>query len=110
MVGDASDPVVSIRSSERLDCAFEILANDCRRNVIRYFLPDRRRCTLDELNEYLRISTDLEPERISVDLHHTHIPKLEAIGIVEYDPGSDLLRYHNDSLVEDLLELATEYE
>lgn len=42
--------------------------------------------------------------RSTVALKHDHLPRLDDIGIVEYDWRTDTVRYHPDDRVERLLE------
>lgn len=35
-------------------------------------------------------------ERVRTSLHHVHLPKLDAVGLLEYDPGADRVRLADD--------------
>jgi hypothetical protein len=50
----------------------------------------------------------VEHRSLPVVLHHIHLPKLDAAGVVEYDPDRTTARYSGDCTVERHLELASE--
>lgn len=43
-------------------------------------------------------------DHLLVELHHTHLPKLEAHGVVEYDAESCWVRYQPDERLEAVLD------
>jgi hypothetical protein len=43
-------------------------------------------------------------EKIKITLHHRVLPKLEAYGIIDFDPRSKTIRYWNDTPMEPWLE------
>lgn len=45
-----------------------------------------------------------ERENLAIQLHHTHLPKLAAQGLVEFEPRSGVVRYHSDEQVERMLD------
>jgi DNA-binding transcriptional ArsR family regulator len=45
-----------------------------------------------------------DPERIAIQLEHTHLPTLADHGVVEYDRRSGAVRYQSDEQVEALLD------
>lgn len=113
-------------SSEReelpVGAAFDALKHPHRRYVL-YHLSDRSEgASVGELAE--RIAdweaeaeaadeangiTDLE--RIAVALHHTHLPKLAEIGLIEYDRERDCITRREETAdVEPYLEFAADYE
>ncbi|WP_114579390.1 hypothetical protein [Saliphagus sp. LR7] len=42
-------------------------------------------------------------DQLRLELHHAHLPKLDDVGIVEYDPRSETVRYHPTPRLEKLL-------
>lgn len=72
------------------------------------FGAERRRVALDELAQ-LRAPVDLQElatavadrefdsvdetaaRRVAITLHHAHLPKMADLGVVEYDPGTNLV-------------------
>lgn len=63
------------------DAVFECLADRRRREVVAQ-LRDREAASLGELAE----NADGRDERLALELHHRHLPKLADAGLVEYDP------------------------
>lgn len=71
------------RRPERLDYLFMALASAVRREVIQ-ILVTREACSLASLSREL--DTRHRPSATSQKaLHHIHLPKLEAAGLIEYD-------------------------
>ena len=71
---------------------FGLLSDSRRRDAVRYLVARQHEVSLDELSA--GIATRENPPsrqrlaRISIDLHHVHLPKLADVGIVHYDPES----------------------
>lgn len=83
-----------------LDTYLEILADERRRQVIQ-----RLRTDGDSTLEELATSVDGEhAERLADDLHHNHLPRLAAHGIVEYDTRSGYVRYDPDPELEAIVD------
>lgn len=77
-----------------LDVVFELLANRRRRQVLAVLKTDDRRLTLNDLTKEIAVQetegliTDVPGEDvydIFLSLQHTHVPKLAALELVEYD-------------------------
>ncbi|ELZ46318.1 hypothetical protein C464_10903 [Halorubrum coriense DSM 10284] len=94
------------------DELFSLLSNPRRRFILQYLNKNPESIRLQALATEVAAwenetdpeeLTDKEQKRLYVSLHQTHIPKLEAAGIVEYDGdtgeirltdrGSDVNRY-----------------
>lgn len=82
-------------SSEVVRRVFDALTNAERRYAF-YYLRDRGTATAEELatvvsgwvqsrREQREVVTPADRKRVLVSLHHTHLPKLEAAGLVRYD-------------------------
>lgn len=88
-------------SAVSLDIAFEAGANDRRRRVLQY-LAEHGETDLAELSEVVAAAEyDGEtPETISgqrrkrvyVSLYQTHLPKLDGMGLVDYDDDRGIIR------------------
>jgi hypothetical protein len=81
----------------------DVLRNDRRRLVLERLAEGEDRQTVSDLAEYIATveSGDDPPPRnvrqsVYVSLHQTHLPKLDDLGIVEYDANAkDVLRAEN---------------
>lgn len=79
------------------DTLFSLLSNPRRRFVIRYLYRADESVTLQELATEVAAwenqtepekLTDQERKRVYVSLYQTHVPKLEEVGVIEYDNDS----------------------
>lgn len=87
---------------------FDILSNPRRRFVLYYL---REVDSTVELNTLARAIaawenevdeselTDQDRKRVYVSLYQTHIPKLESVGLIEYDRDSGVVRLTDESSV-----------
>lgn len=71
-----------------------------RRRYVLYALQNEQKATFEEVTERVAIwETETPPEEldertrqnIRVNLHHTHLPKLEDAGIIRYDRQSGVI-------------------
>lgn len=53
---------------------------------------------------------DDQRQRVRTALHHTHLPKLEACGMIVYDTEMEQVRTDTDELSKELLALVAPYE
>lgn len=60
---------------------------------------------LDDLVNSLRDSNALatNSEQLAVRLHHVTLPKLDAIGAIEYEPGNHIIESGESDLIESVL-------
>lgn len=77
----------------------DILRNDRRREMIAFLSQHDGRTTIRELSEHIAtVESDEEPpprnirQSVYVSLHQTHLPKLEALGVIDYDTDSKEIR------------------
>ena len=82
------------------DEIFDLLSNPRRRYVINYLLRENRPVSIQELSKELATwefdvdedqLTDQQEKRIYVALYQTHIPKLEDVGVIDYDDDASLV-------------------
>jgi len=82
------------------DEVFDLLSNPRRRFVINYLLREDRPVSIQELSRELATwefevdpeeLTDQQEKRIYVALYQTHVPKLEDVGVIEYDSDTSLV-------------------
>lgn len=100
--GSGSVPSESfeIADPDALDAIFDVLSNRRRRHVLRcldeYDDPMALADLADEVavREHGTALTEISAEevkRIYVSLYHSHVPRLEDAGVVEYNQDRDLV-------------------
>lgn len=97
---------------QSVDAMFDVLSDRRRRHVLASVLDHGQGIALSELAEDVatrdtgasrgevpphpgenRMEVSGDPvQKLTVSLYHTHLPKLEEAGYVEYDPDSDVVR------------------
>jgi hypothetical protein len=104
-------------ADDSLDSVFELLANHHRRHALVYLagMNDETASVSEVLDYVVARNADSvedlhEAEDVASALHHVHLPKLEAAGVVDYDVRSDTIRYHGQPLLEEGLALAERME
>jgi hypothetical protein len=82
------------------------LSDNIRRELIHYF----ENFASDEIAPLKRVVSHIEGRVPAVDeaelrmsLRHTHIPKLEQRGWIDYDDRTKVIRYHGHEQAEELL-------
>ncbi|MFC7156824.1 hypothetical protein ACFQPA_15410 [Halomarina halobia] len=85
-----------------VDTVFGLLSDGRRRRVLTYLDRHEPRIEVGRLAERLTEGRDgATPEAVAIALHHVHLPKLDAAGVVSYDaaartverePAADQLR------------------
>ncbi|MDZ7730153.1 MAG: hypothetical protein U5K37_03105 [Natrialbaceae archaeon] len=111
-MSETDSEVVVQGESLSLDFVFELLASS-RRRLVLYRLNEARDGTakLEDLARYISVyENESSLESIQLALEHTHLPKLVAAGIVEFDPRSDTIRYWSHPSIEEWLEHANHIE
>lgn len=86
------------------------LISDPRRRTLLYALRENRRDEypvdrlIDLVDERERAIPRREPERsreeLEVSLGHVHLPKLDELGVVDYDTDAGTVRYHRNRALE----------
>ncbi|GAB6860769.1 hypothetical protein ACFR97_00855 [Haloplanus litoreus] len=92
---------------DRLDALFGVLADARRRRVIRILEDaDAEVMAVSTLAEALaaREQTGTSPDRLVVSLRHVHLPRLDAVGIVDFEPDRSQVRYKGAPVAGRLLE------
>ncbi|MFA9418207.1 hypothetical protein [Natrinema sp. HArc-T2] len=97
--------------SPPVDVLLELVAHQHRRDLLRYLIRSTDTPTaIDEVTTHLleryAEGTSEQPDRDQLELllHHIHLPKLTAAGIIEYDSRSNELRYRRHDRLETLLD------
>lgn len=90
------------RESVTYDALFDVLARERRRYALHCLQQYRNPLALADLAdevallehdvESLRRIPEEEVKRIYLNLYHTHIPKMEAASVLEYDQETDSVR------------------
>jgi DNA-binding transcriptional ArsR family regulator len=71
------------------DEIFDVLAHQQRRHILTTLLDCSEEMTVSELAEVTGSKTGDDAERIEVGLYHSHLPRLDGMGIVEYDRDAE---------------------
>jgi hypothetical protein len=86
------------------------LLDQYERRCIIHFLREAEsdHVSVSEVARHLQEQDPTPDDRdeLAIALHHTHLPKLAALGALDFDARSETVRYNGDELVESLLELA----
>lgn len=83
-----------------IEDVFELLADEVRREVCLYFTSTPEAVlTVEDLLSVLGDGRR-DRDRLAIDLHHRHLPKLDAAGLIEYDARSKTARYWGQPTVE----------
>ncbi|RXK46204.1 DUF7344 domain-containing protein [Halorientalis pallida] len=90
--------------------ALEALSDERRRIVVRVLHGTEGTTTLQELATEICLLPDgaQDRDRVVLDLHHRTLPKLDALGLVDYDPADNVVEPR--SALGDLLGLVEHVE
>lgn len=98
-----------------LDEVFEVLANRWRRCAL-YYLAEMPGMVAErsQVVEAIRYAEAAErdpadvpsSDSVALELHHDHLPRLEDVGVIEYDRRQGTVRYHGRPSVEEWLDHA----
>ena len=99
-------------TNNSLDACLQLVADRHRRRVIHHLRHEATETTtVDELVNRLHSgdspSKDDLPqdrEKLAIQLHHIHLPKLAMHGVVEFEHRRGAVRYHPDKQVEAVLD------
>ena len=76
-----------LREAVGNDRLLELLSVGRRRQVLATLSETQEPLSVEELGRRLS-DVDSQVERVQLELHHTHLPKLDEAGLVDYDTGS----------------------
>lgn len=98
------------RGTKRLDALFTALADEHRRQVLRYFRArEDEIASVDDIVAFAHDSESrLDRRRLELLFHHATLPKLADLGFVEYDPRSGTVRYRGTPVLERVLDAVEE--
>lgn len=77
--------------TDPLDRLFASLSHPTRRRILTTLAEDNPRNKAEFESPAFR-PDDEPPERFKIELHHTHLPKLDEAGYIEWDRESDTVR------------------
>ena len=78
------------------------LTNQYCRFVLRYFRnTSEDAASVEDLSTSFARENGGDEDRAALHLHHTALPKLSDVGIVDYDARSTTVRYHGHPQLED---------
>lgn len=88
---------------ERTNALFHVLSHQRRRYVLSYFRSaDHDVVNLADIAEWVgereAASESDRAEAVAVALHHTHLPKLAEIGVIDYDARTETVRHYGTKL------------
>ena len=92
--GEAAEPTLTA------DQTFRLLQSERRRAVLRHLRREGGTVRVHDVAEQVaarehdtpvQALTPAERERVSVSLYHSHLPKLDEAGVVEYDRDRDVV-------------------
>lgn len=91
------------------DALLIALADSQRRAVVRYFQDSPRDwASVAELSDAIRPASNTLTDEVTVRLHHSTLPRLEAAGFLDYDPQTKAIAYRGHDGVEPLLDALDE--
>ena len=99
----SSDELLSALANEHRRAIINSLTNASDKTLTRDALVDR---VADKVrDEDAERATDEHRQRIRIELHHTHLPKLEELRIIDYEAETGLVQFVGGELEQDILAL-----
>jgi len=102
------------------DRLLSAVANDYRRAILNSLTSaSEKTLTHDALvdrvadrvgDENAERTSDEHRQRVRIALHHTHLPKLEELRIIDYETETRLVQFVGGELEQDLLTLVKSYD
>ena len=98
-----------------IERTLRIVADPCRRSILTQLIDGEETVVAtDTLVDRLKPEnpppetglTHADP--LLIDIHHTHLPKLEDANLIEYDPRTKTIRYTPNERVKRVLRFVTE--
>ena len=96
--------------NEKLNQALEALSNRYRRELLLALMTENPQDD-DDRDPLNVIESPVEPEMLEVELVHKHLPKLEAMGFIEWDRDTGKIATGpNRAEIEPVLQLLNDYQ
>lgn len=103
----AANPSMNSHQSSDADEMTDLLTafgDEESRAVLDYFRDTSDNvATLDDLVSEICTRQHRDPDSVKIGLHHSTLPRLDDVGAIEYDPGSNTARYHGLPELETIL-------
>ena len=95
--------------SNETDRLLTILANQHCRATLSYVRDSEEETTsIDDLVNGIRKQNQGGEEHVALQLHHSTLPRLEEVGVIDHDRRSETVRYRGHPKLEILLESISE--
>lgn len=95
--------------TERFDECLRALAKPACRNLVQYFeRSELEETSVHALAEEMGDTMSVDPEDAVVRFHHSVLPTLDAVGLVDYDYETGIVEYRGADLPDALHELLVE--
>lgn len=97
--------------AEKVNDVHDALGSKHRRQVLAYLVTaEKDVTTVGELVAQLfeDDDADADRQRLTIRLHHVALPKLAALGFIEYDERSETVRYRESPVLERELRLSAD--
>lgn len=111
LLNEGRRPLLDAMKERSLDTVLGLVADRDRRQAIQHLRHEADGDTsVDDLVDAVADGRSdgndqtTHPERLAIQLYHTHLPKLAEYGVVEFDPGRRAVRYRADEQVERVLD------
>lgn len=104
------------KSAISTDTALQLIGDRRRRRILRHLMENGEEAVpvgeLAAAVDGTAATADGErgepAERVAVELHHVHLPKLADSGVVDYDTRNDTVRYRSHDSIEALVRSLSE--
>jgi DNA-binding response OmpR family regulator len=103
-----------------LDRLLSAVANEHRRAILNSLISASektltRDALVDRITDRVRDedaerASDEHRQRVRIALHHTHLPKLEELRIIDYETETGLVQFVGGELEQDILTLVEPYD
>jgi uncharacterized protein YydD (DUF2326 family) len=102
------DTILSVVANEHRRAILNALDNASEKTLAYDALVDRVAERVRD--EDSKQDSDEHRERVRIELHHAHLPKLEEARIIDYEPGTGHVQFVGGELERDLLTLIEPYD
>lgn len=93
----------------RIDTLLILLANHYCRAILSHFRDSSADVTsVTDLADEISDQDHEEAQEVAIRLHHSALPQLADVGVVDYDARSNTIRYRGHPELERLLDSITE--